>query len=219
MQTVTDKLHDILKQQGVSIKMNAPCTSLSMTSDGKLTVHSVNDQITVDHVISCIPAQCLANIVPLDWKPLADELSNIHTTTVGVVNLEYEGSVVPVEGFGYLVPSSDETQVLGIIFDSCAFPENDRHHGGKTTRITVSVKPIFLPFLLSCAFSFFSAASMKLNCYFISNSIIAQQSRKRLCRSGFETNLNSSLSFGQTALAFYFFRPATSCLSYCYRFF
>ena len=168
MQTVTDKLHDILKQQGVSIKMNAPCTSLSMTSDGKLTVHSVNDQITVDHVISCIPAQCLANIVPLDWKPLADELSNIHTTTVGVVNLEYEGSVVPVEGFGYLVPSSDETQVLGVIFDSCAFPENDRHHGGKTTRITVSVKPIFLPFLLSCAFSFFSAASRKLNCYFIS---------------------------------------------------
>ena len=170
MQTVTDKLHDILKQQGVSIKTNAPCTSLSMTSDGKLTVHSVNDQITVDHVISCIPAQCLANIVPLDWKPLADELSNIHTTTVGVVNLEYEGSVVPVEGFGYLVPSSDETQVLGVIFDSCAFPENDRHHGGKTTRITVSVKPFFLFYLnyYLVLFAALSAASMKLNCCFIS---------------------------------------------------
>lgn len=172
MQTVTDKLHDKLKQQGVSIKMNAPCTSLSMTSDGKLTVHSVNDQITVDHVISCIPAQCLANIVPLDWKPLADELSNIHTTTVGVVNLEYEGSVVPVEGFGYLVPSSDETQVLGVIFDSCAFPENDRHHGGKTTRITVSVKPFFLFYLklLSCAFccSFSCLYEIKLLFYFSS---------------------------------------------------
>lgn len=137
IQTLSDKLHEDLKQKGVNFKLNTPCTSVDFDPHGKLIVSWPKDQITVDHVISGLPAQTLANILPQDWQPLAVELANIQTVTVGIVNLEYEGSVVPVEGFGFLVPSSDTIQVLGIIFDSCAFPENDRL-GGKTTRITVS---------------------------------------------------------------------------------
>jgi len=136
LQTLCDKLLEVLKQRGVDFKMNTPCTAVNFNTDGRLTVAWPNEKITVDHVISGIPAQTLANILPEDWEGLASELKNIHNTTVGVVNLEYEGSVVPVEGFGYLVPSSEPLQVLGIIFDSCAFPENDRR-SGKTTRITV----------------------------------------------------------------------------------
>ena len=137
LQTLCDKLLEVLKQRGVNFKMNAPCTAVNFSTDGRLTVAWPNEKITVDHMISGIPAQTLANILPGDWEGLASELKNIYNTTVGVVNLEYEGSVVPVEGFGYLVPSSEPLQVLGIIFDSCAFPENDRR-SGKTTRITVS---------------------------------------------------------------------------------
>ena len=137
MQTLSDKLHEVLKQKGVNFKLNTPCTSVDFDPHGKLLVSWPKDQITVDHVISGLPAQTLSNILPQDWQPLAVELANIQTVTVGIVNLEYEGSVVPVEGFGFLVPSSDTVQVLGIIFDSCAFPENDRREG-KTTRITVS---------------------------------------------------------------------------------
>lgn len=138
MQTLSDKLHEVLKQRGVNIKLNSPCTAVTFNSDGKLAVSWPNEQIAVDHVLSGIPAQRLANVLPKDWGELLSELNNIHSTTTGVVNLEYEGSVVPMEGFGFLVPSSEPLQVLGIIFDSCAFPENDRR-GGKTTRITVSV--------------------------------------------------------------------------------
>ena len=137
MHTLSDKLHDVLKQRGVNFKLNTPCTSVDFDPHGKLIVSWPKDQMTVDHVISGLPAQTLANILPKDCGPLAVELGNIKTVTVGIVNLEYEGSVMPVEGFGFLVPSSDTVQVLGIIFDSCAFPENDRL-GGKTTRITVS---------------------------------------------------------------------------------
>ncbi|KAJ7384259.1 hypothetical protein OS493_022891 [Desmophyllum pertusum] len=136
MQTLPDKLHEVLKQRGVNFLMNMPCTAVNFKPDGKLTVSWPKDQITVDQVISGLPAQTLANILPKDCVELASELRNIQATTAGVVNLEYEGSVVPMEGFGYLVPSSEPLQVLGIIFDSCAFPENDRR-GQKTTRITV----------------------------------------------------------------------------------
>ena len=121
--------------------MNSPCTAVNFNADGKLTVTWPNEHMIVDHVISGIPAQTLANVLPKDCGELASELKNIQSTTVGVVNLEYEGSVVPMEGFGYLVPSSEPLQVLGIIFDSCAFPENDRG-GGKTTRLTVSINKI-----------------------------------------------------------------------------
>ena len=138
LQTLCDKLLEVLKQQGVDFKVDAPCTAVNFNTDGRLTVTWPNEKVIVDHVISGIPAQTLANILPKDWEELASELKNIHNTTVGVVNLEYEGSVVPVEGFGYLVPSSEPLPVLGIIFDSCAFPENDRC-SGKTTRITVSL--------------------------------------------------------------------------------
>lgn len=138
MQTLSDKLHEVLEQKGVNFKLDTPCTSVNINPNGKLTVSWSSNQMEADHVISGLQAQTLANILPIEWEPLAAELGKIQATTVGVVNLEYEGSVLPVDGFGYLVPSSDAVQVLGIIFDSCAFPENDRP-GGKMTRITVSL--------------------------------------------------------------------------------
>lgn len=75
--------------------------------------------------------------------------------TVGVVNLEYEGSVLPVEvrhgsemierssshfllfqGFGHLLPSSEDQALLGVVYDSVAFPQHNRPTGN-TTRLTV----------------------------------------------------------------------------------
>ena len=137
LQTLSDKLLDVLIQRGVNVKMTSPCTAVNFNPDGKLRVAWPNEELTVDHVMSGIPAERLATILPEDCLELTSELKNINSTTVAVVNLEYEGNVVPVEGFGYLAPSSEPLKVLGIIFDSCAFPENDRP-GGKTTRLTVS---------------------------------------------------------------------------------
>lgn len=137
LQTLSDKLLEELQRKGVYVKLESPCTSVKLDSCGKLTVSSPTEQIRVDHVISALPAHTLATVLAKDWEQLATDLSNIRTVTVAVVNLEYEGNVVPMDGFGFLVPSSDAVQILGIIFDSCAFPENDRL-GAKTTRLTVS---------------------------------------------------------------------------------
>ncbi|XP_068733802.1 protoporphyrinogen oxidase-like [Montipora capricornis] len=136
LQTLSDKLLEVLQKKGVDFKLKSPCTSIDFDSCGKLMVTSPKYQIRVDHVISGLPAHELAMVLPKAWEPLANDLANIQAVTVAVVNLEYEGNVVPVDGFGFLVPSSDSIQVLGIIFDSCAFPENNRL-GGATTRLTV----------------------------------------------------------------------------------
>jgi protoporphyrinogen oxidase len=39
-----------------------------------------------------------------------------------VVNLGFKMQVTPFKAFGYLVPSSEKEEVLGVIFDSAAFP-------------------------------------------------------------------------------------------------
>lgn len=63
-------------------------------------------------------------------------LDRIKSVDVAVVNLAFEGSsVLPVDGFGYLVPATENTGVLGTVFDSCAMPlQNSRPD---TTRLTV----------------------------------------------------------------------------------
>jgi oxygen-dependent protoporphyrinogen oxidase len=39
-----------------------------------------------------------------------------------VVNLVYQGNVLPTNGFGYLVPDQEDEAILGVVFDSCVFP-------------------------------------------------------------------------------------------------
>jgi protoporphyrinogen oxidase len=39
-----------------------------------------------------------------------------------VVNLVYDKRVLPMAGFGYLVPDREKEAVLGVVFDSCTFP-------------------------------------------------------------------------------------------------
>lgn len=40
------------------------------------------------------------------------------------------------QGFGHLVPSSESRGVLGIVYDSVAFPQHNRKDG-QSTRLTV----------------------------------------------------------------------------------
>nr|XP_054760929.1 protoporphyrinogen oxidase-like [Lytechinus pictus] len=74
-------------------------------------------------------------LLPPEHEKLTNLLRQITSCTVAVVNLEYDNIQLPVTGFGYLVPSSVQSRVLGVIFDSCAFPELDRRKD-PTTRMT-----------------------------------------------------------------------------------
>lgn len=45
--------------------------------------------------------------------------------TVAVVNLAFKGKVLSHNAFGFLIPPSEKRPILGVIFDSCTFPQND----------------------------------------------------------------------------------------------
>ena len=59
------------------------------------------------------------------------------------MNLCFAGDVLPVDGFGYLVPTWEKSNVLGVVFDSCAFPRqgatNANADCSNTTRLTVMI--------------------------------------------------------------------------------
>ena len=97
-----------------------------------------NEAFVANHIISAIPATKLAAILPEEHAVLAKHLQKINAVTVAVVNLEFEGSVLGIEGFGYLYPSRESQKVLGVIFDSCTFAQGDRK-SSKSTRLTVSL--------------------------------------------------------------------------------
>ncbi|NXU92582.1 PPOX oxidase, partial [Xiphorhynchus elegans] len=118
-----------------------------------------DETITADHVVSAVPAAALAEALPPEAEPLARELRHIPAASVAVVNLQYEGVSLPVtvskvgrgshgcpklpgvtparpQGFGHLVPSSEDPALLGIVYDSVAFPQHDGA-GPPSVRLTV----------------------------------------------------------------------------------
>uniref|UniRef100_A0A8C6L5C4 Protoporphyrinogen oxidase n=1 Tax=Nothobranchius furzeri TaxID=105023 RepID=A0A8C6L5C4_NOTFU len=103
---------------------------------GPVLWEKLDGVISADHIISALPAKALSCVLPPTCQSLIQQLQDISSVTVAVVNLEYEGSVLPVKGFGHLVPSSEDKGLLGVVYDSVPFPEHNRP-SGQTTRLTV----------------------------------------------------------------------------------
>ena len=94
-----------------------------------------DSSLEADHIISVIPASVLSKLLSAEAAPLACALSTITAVSVAVANLQYQGARLPVQGFGHLVPSSEDPVILEIVYDSIAFPEQDGSPPG--LRVTV----------------------------------------------------------------------------------
>ncbi|NXX63905.1 PPOX oxidase, partial [Scopus umbretta] len=140
---------------------HAPLRRLRRRPDGRWQLVLADGTVTADHVVSALPAAALAEVLPAEAEPLAQELRRIPAASVAVVNLQYEGVTLPVtvraapagdasahgrpgpahaaapaQGFGHLVPSSEDASLLGIVYDSVAFPQHDGT-GAASVRLTV----------------------------------------------------------------------------------
>uniref|UniRef100_A0A8C7MHH8 Protoporphyrinogen oxidase n=1 Tax=Oncorhynchus kisutch TaxID=8019 RepID=A0A8C7MHH8_ONCKI len=135
LQNLPEALEERMRNGGrVEVHKDTPVMGLSTNGTGWEIQLEVGT-IKADHIIAALPAKVPA-VLPVDLEPLSQQLREIATVTVAVVNLEYEGSVLPVTGFGHLVPSSEDRGLLGVVYDSVPFPQHNRT-GGPTTRLTV----------------------------------------------------------------------------------
>ncbi len=82
-----------------------------------------------EYLISSLPAHVAG-------KLLDPELLQIAHTGATVVNLGYHRAVLDRKGFGYIVSSQEQAEVLGVIFDTQAFPRKNKEE----TKLTVMLK-------------------------------------------------------------------------------
>lgn len=136
MQTLPEAIAAFLRPRGAELLCHAELQRLRLRHDGTWQLTLPDSTITADHVISALPAAALARALPPEAQPLAQQLTHIPAVTVAVVNLQYRGVTLPVTGFGHLVPSSEDEALLGIVYDSVAFPQHDGS-GSPSVRLTV----------------------------------------------------------------------------------
>ena len=88
-----------------------------------------------DALYSTLPASSLGKLLaPRDPK-LANRLKQIPSASIAIVSLGYQRPILKQKGFGYLIPSSEGETTLGVIWDSCVFPQQACYSG--ETRLTV----------------------------------------------------------------------------------
>lgn len=108
----------------------------------------VNNKWETDHLFCALPAQSVYQLTKR-WDPRIHAFyKNLRCAPLSAVHLGYPKELLDQKGFGYLIPSSERESILGGIFDSCVFPEQNRHE--KETRLTIMMGGAFRPKLL-CA--------------------------------------------------------------------
>ncbi len=75
-----------------------------------------------------------------------DSVQKHPSASMAVVNIGYRKKVLPVSGFGYLVPSSENEPIMGCVFDSEIFPQQNNHP--EETRLTVMLGGVEQPEML-----------------------------------------------------------------------
>jgi oxygen-dependent protoporphyrinogen oxidase len=154
-----------VKFPNVELHPNTAVASINPAADGKIALrlaqHGSEASVeTFDHVVGAVSSPVLASVLSSveETTELRNLLTSIKFSTVAVVNLAYVGKpedILPVQGFGFLVPikdmigdqtgekdamASEPIDALGVIFDSCAAGAQDQDvmaDGRQITRLTV----------------------------------------------------------------------------------
>lgn len=133
---IVDGLVEALEQNSkVEILTNTPIDSMDLNSSLATLRSKEKEIVQADHVMSTVLSKNLSSILPAQHQELGGFLSSIPTVSVVVVNLVYDQDLEEVpQGFGHLLPSSEDPPILGVVYDSRVFPEQGPVN---TTRLTV----------------------------------------------------------------------------------
>ncbi|WP_068469084.1 protoporphyrinogen oxidase [Candidatus Protochlamydia phocaeensis] len=120
-----------------TIRLNCGAQSLALNKNGVKIKLENGEELEADQLISTLPAQPLSSLLSASLPTLSAVLHRLNYATVFVVNLGYRQKVLKQEGFGYLIPFQEGEPVLGCVWDSCVFPQQNRQEG--ETRLTVMI--------------------------------------------------------------------------------
>lgn len=94
LQTLTDTLASAAEGVGVDLCLNTKVIGVSF-ENGKAKITTTEGVHSADYIISTLPAPVLASVLPQDCSKISNALKSISMVTMGVVNLEFDGQVIP----------------------------------------------------------------------------------------------------------------------------
>jgi oxygen-dependent protoporphyrinogen oxidase len=107
-----------------SIRLDQDIKMISSQNDQYVIYSNDGQRYTADELFLCAPAYSAGPMIKDVSPRLSQELTKIHYAPIAVVGL-----VCPLEyfskkpcGYGYLIPSSEEKEVLGVLFEGNIFP-------------------------------------------------------------------------------------------------
>ncbi|KAF1336371.1 Protoporphyrinogen oxidase, partial [Globisporangium splendens] len=112
---------------------SSPAFSIQVEGSATATTR----EIEASHVFSTLPAFQLASAVESSLPALAKTLQEIQFVSMGMVHVGFNDRVLDSDGFGYLVPTCERERVLGVVFDSNAFPSQNAASRSMQTRLSV----------------------------------------------------------------------------------
>jgi oxygen-dependent protoporphyrinogen oxidase len=121
MQTLIDALGQKLQRH---CRLNEPVLSLARAKD-KWRVRTPQTTYEADVVFAALPAPQMASLLP--------DMPAIECLSLDLVHLGFSSLKHPFPGYGYLVPSTEQESLMGMIFDSEVFPH--QREGAKFTAI------------------------------------------------------------------------------------
>ncbi len=129
VQTLTDKLAQNL---GKSIKINTEVLGIDKTGNGKWIVKTGSGETIFDALIISTPAASAAKLIESNDTNLCGQLNVIYYPPVAMVffGIEKKNIKTDLDGFGFLIPSSEKRKILGTIWNSSVFPNRapDGYH-------------------------------------------------------------------------------------------
>jgi oxygen-dependent protoporphyrinogen oxidase len=120
VQTLTDALTAKL---GESVKTNAAVERIEKRADRKWLVETSGGEEVFDVLIISTPAESAAQLIKETDANLSPQLKNIYYPPVAMVffGCPKENVTRNLDGFGFLVPSSERRKILGTIWNSAVF--------------------------------------------------------------------------------------------------
>lgn len=126
--TLQGGMETLTKALARQVQTSRPVYRLEPTSNGVI----VNEE-KFDHVYCALPAKAMQSLA---WDETSQRVFQSMTfESITTVNIAFAKNVLPFEGFGYLTPHGN---VMGVVFDSSIFPEQNTH--SQETRLTVMLK-------------------------------------------------------------------------------
>jgi protoporphyrinogen/coproporphyrinogen III oxidase len=125
---LANNLSDCLKLGCKAEKLSFQDNAIKITTAG-------HGSIEANYVFLALPSEAAAGLLLSISGALAKQMRHFASVSVGVVNMGWKKAVLKEKGFGYLIPSIAQEDVLGVVWDSCAFPEQKRFP--EETRLTV----------------------------------------------------------------------------------